>query len=82
MDEVDAGAVGQPVIDEIDVVLVGLDAFEPGRDGGRDLDVALEVRVHQGHLDQRQRLRIVVNHEQADVTQFAPSRCGGTLRRL
>ena len=43
--------------------------------------LALEVRVHERHFDQRQSLRIVVNHEQADVTQFAPSRCGGRLLR-
>ena len=38
VDEVDAGAVGQPVIDEVEVVVVGLDPFEPGCDGRRDLD--------------------------------------------
>jgi hypothetical protein len=67
VDQADAGAIGQPVIDQINVVLVGLDALEARRHRRRDLDDALEVRVHERHLDERQSLRVVVHDQQTEM---------------
>src|SRR5581483_65798 len=71
--QVDAGAVGQALIDEVDVVIAPADPFEAGGDGGRDLDVALEMRVHERHLDQRLRLRVVVDEKNIHVAQVVLS---------
>ena len=45
VNQIDPCAVGQPMIEEIHIVLVGLDPFETCRRRVCDLDVALEVSV-------------------------------------
>jgi len=73
-DDVETGAVRKTLVDEIDVVMIGLDAFQTG---GRRRDhfyLPLEVRIDQRHLDQRLRLRVVVNQQNADVAEIVLSR--------
>ncbi len=86
-DQIETRAVGEPLIDEINVVFVGLDALEACRRGGDDLDLPLEVRVEQRHLDERLRLRVVVDQQDGDMTQVMrrtrrPSHAGGGFRFL
>ena len=68
-DQVDACSIGKPLVDQVDVVFVRFDPFEAGGSGRDDLDLPLEVRVHERHLDKRLRLRIVIDQENADVAQ-------------
>ena len=69
-DQVEASAVGKLLIDKVDVVVVGLDPLETRDGGDDDLDGSVEVRVHERHFDQRLRLRVVVDQQDADMTKI------------
>ena len=79
-DQLDAGAVGKLLIDQVDVVLIGLDADRCLTDAvADDVDVSLERGIGERHVDQRSRLRVVV-HEQ-DAHDFEVGQRGGWTTR-
>ena len=68
-DQLETGSVGQPLIDEVDVVFVGLDPFETSHRGRDDFYSALEMRIDERHLDERLSLWVVIDQQNADVTK-------------
>jgi hypothetical protein len=62
-------------------VFVGLDPLQPCGDCGSDFDMPIEMSIHQRHLDQRQRLRVVVDDKQVDMAEIAAAR-GVEMGRL
>ena len=70
MDDADASAIRQLLIDEVDIVLVSQDALEAHPRGRCDIDVWLEGGVGKRHLDQRTRLGVVVNQQDPDLVDL------------
>jgi hypothetical protein len=68
--QVDAVAVRQPMIDKIHVVRAGLDSPESHGGARNDVDVTFEMRFHERHFNERFRLRIVVNHKDAQMAEI------------
>jgi hypothetical protein len=80
VDEADAGAVGQQLIHEVDVVVVGADPPQPFPDGTHHLEDELEGRGAQRHLDELTRLGIVVDGKHADDAEIRDPRGSSALR--
>ena len=82
MDEAQAGVVGKPLIDQVDVVVVGADPAQAFRSRADHLEHSLEMRVGQRHLDELARLRVVVNRQDPDDTKVWKPRGWPPVRRI
>jgi hypothetical protein len=66
VNQAEASAVGQLLVDEVDVVVIGADAAQTFRNCSHHLECHLEVGVAERNLDELTRLRVVINCQDAD----------------
>ena len=78
--QIHAGAVRQLLIDEVEIVIVLADALESDPDVGDHVEGHLKPRVGQRHLDQRSRLRVVVDDQNADDVELWQGACAERRR--
>jgi hypothetical protein len=81
LDQLDPGPVGKLLIDQIDIVFVGLNPRD-ARGGGRDdLKAGFERRIRERHLDERGGLWIVVDQQDAHRLQIRQGTVGRRAQR-
>ena len=81
VNQAQAGAVGQPLVDEIDVVIIAADAAQAFDDRADHLECQLEMRVAQRHLDELARLRVVIDRQDPNEMKiWKPRRVQTSMR--